>query len=197
MGDWTASATRETSAGQNTTKRNFLFTKIANVEQASKGKRQHLTSPSKEEETCYYILLWRTCLQHNDQASWYAFAKSSVVIEKWYIITTLTWNFANFSDKFLQALFLLLDGTIKKATEIMHCDVFGSINMTMSSFRFLTLSFTIIFWKGLEEFRITFTGKWQTSIFNLPRKKAFSYLSCTVHLSKKKYSVVVSHPFHP
>ena len=38
-----------------------------------------------------------------------------------------------------------LDGTIKKATEIMHCDVFGGINMTMSSFRFLTLSFTIIF----------------------------------------------------
>ena len=47
----------------------------------------------------------------------------------------------------------------------MHRDVFGSINMTMSSFRFLTLSFTIIFWEGLEEFRITFTGKWQTSIF--------------------------------
>ena len=74
MGDWTASVTRETSAGQNTTKGNFLFTKIANVEQASKSKKQHLTSPSKQEETCYYILFWRNCLQHNDQGSWYAFA---------------------------------------------------------------------------------------------------------------------------
>lgn len=66
----------------------------------------------------------------------------------------------------------------------MHCDVFGGINMTMSSFRFLTLSFTIIFWKGLEEFRITFTGKWQTSIFTAEE----SFLLLVVYRSfvKKK-----------
>ena len=71
----------------------------------------------------------------------------------------------------------------------MHCDVFGGINMTMSSFRFLTLSFTIIFWKGLEEFRITFTGKWQTSIFTAEE----SFLLLVVYRSfvKKKCSVVV------
>lgn len=61
--------------------------------------------------------------------------------------------------------------TSKKATEIMHFDVFGSINMKISSFRFLTFSFTIILWNVLEEFRITFTVNGRRQF--LPREKAF------------------------
>ena len=54
MGDWTASVTRETSACENTTKGNFLFTKIANVEQASKSKRQHFLKKKKPVITYYF-----------------------------------------------------------------------------------------------------------------------------------------------